>query len=292
MKNRFTQLIQQLTLTAQGDNQFCGQSEDLGLPQVFGGQIVAQSLAAAMQKVEPARHLHSCHTYFLKAGEVSVPIIYHTEILRQGNRFTVVNVNAMQHCQLIARTMASFQDEETGFSHQVAMPTVAEPAAFASENQLIEALAAQLPPKLKALYQTERPFDVRVKYPNNPFQPQVLPAEQLIWAKTNGEAPPDSRLHQCLAAYFSDFHCILTMLHPHARSVMQPTMRIATLDHSMWFHRAFDFNQWLLFALDSPNAYGGRGITRGQVFNPQGELLCSYQQEGLIREIAAEKAGN
>ncbi|MBF0785675.1 acyl-CoA thioesterase II [Muribacter muris] len=289
MKNRLTQLIQLLTLTPLDEHRFCGQSEDLGLPQVFGGQIVAQSLAAATQKVALERHLHSCHSYFIKAGEVGVPIIYHTEILRQGNSFTVVNVNAMQHNHLLARTMASFQRDEAGFSHQVKMPNVAEPAAFASENQLIYALAAHLPPKLKAIFQTERPFDVRIKYPNNPFEPQRLPAEQQIWAKVNGEAPQDVRLHQCLAAYFSDFHCILTMLHPHARSVMQPTMRIATLDHSMWFHRAFDFNQWLLFALDSPNAYAGRGITRGQVFNPQGELLFSYQQEGLIREMPPEK---
>lgn len=285
--NALSQLIQLLTLERLDDGLFRGDSQDLGLPQVFGGQIVAQALAAAMQAVSLERHLHSCHCYFLLAGQAAYPIIYETEILREGKRFTVVNINAKQHNKLIARVMASFQVSEQGFEHQSSMPKELPPETFFSENELIQSLASALPTPLREKFEAGRAFDVRIKYPNNPFNGQKLPPEQAIWVKLNGEiAVEQQRLHQCLIAYFSDFHCILTMLQPHQRGFMQAGMRIATLDHSLWFHREIDFNQWLLFALQTPNAAGGRGLARGEVFDQSGNLLVSYQQEGLIQDEA------
>ena len=285
MSNALQHLIQILTLEQLDDGLFRGESEDLGFPQVFGGQVVSQALAAAMQVVDLERDLHSCHAYFLRAGDAAYPIIYETEILREGNSFSVVSVNAKQHNEIICRVMASFQIHETGFEHQANMPDVSEPETFYSENELIRSLALMLPAKLRAKFEAERPFDVRIKYPNDPFNGHKLSPKQFLWVKTNGIAPQHRRLQQCLLAYFSDFHCILTMLHPHERGFMQPGLRIATLDHSIWFHRDFDFSQWLLFALDSPNAFGARGLTRGQVFDQKGNLIASYQQEGLIREV-------
>lgn len=285
MSNALQHLIQILTLEQLDDGLFRGESEDLGFPQVFGGQVVSQALAAAMQVVDLERDLHSCHAYFLRAGDAAYPIIYETEILREGNSFSVVSVNAKQHNEIICRVMASFQIHETGFEHQANMPDTSEPETFYSENELIRSLALMLPAKLREKFEAERPFDVRIKHPNDPFNGHKLSPEQFLWVKTNGVAPQHRRLQQCLLAYFSDFHCILTMLHPHERGFMQPGLRIATLDHSIWFHRDFDFSQWLLFALDSPNAFGARGLTRGQVFDQQGNLIASYQQEGLIREV-------
>lgn len=285
MSNALQHLIQILTLEQLDDGLFRGESEDLGFPQVFGGQVVSQALAAAMQVVDLERDLHSCHAYFLRAGDAAYPIIYETEILREGNSFSVVSVNAKQHNEVICRVMASFQIHEAGFEHQANMPDVSEPETFYSENELIRSLALMLPAKLRAKFEAERPFDVRIKYPNDPFNGHKLSPKQFLWVKTNGIAPQHRRLQQCLLAYFSDFHCILTMLHPHERGFMQPGLRIATLDHSIWFHRGFDFSQWLLFALDSPNAFGARGLTRGQVFDQKGNLIASYQQEGLIREV-------
>ena len=285
MSNALQHLIQILTLEQLDDGLFRGESEDLGFPQVFGGQVVSQALAAAMQVVDLERDLHSCHAYFLRAGDAAYPIIYETEILREGNSFSVVSVNAKQHNEVICRVMASFQIHEAGFEHQANMPDVSEPETFYSENELIRSLALMLPAKLRAKFEAERPFDVRIKYPNDPFNGHKLSPKQFLWVKTNGITPQHRRLQQCLLAYFSDFHCILTMLHPHERGFMQPGLRIATLDHSIWFHRGFDFSQWLLFALDSPNAFGARGLTRGQVFDQKGNLIASYQQEGLIREV-------
>lgn len=289
--NALTRLLDLLTLERLDDGLFRGESEDLGFPQVFGGQVIAQALSAAMQVVDIQRELHSCHAYFLRAGDANYPIIYETEILREGNSFTVVSVNAKQHNESLCRVMASFQLAENGFEHQLKMLDVATPDALLSENALIQSLALMLPAPLREKFQAERAFDVRIKYPNDPFNGKKLPSEQVIWAKLKGieslsaeiaELTP--RLQQCLLAYFSDFHCILTMLQPHERGFMQQGIRIATLDHSIWFHRKIDFKAWLLFALQTPNASGARGLTRGEVFDQQGNLVATYQQEGLIRD--------
>lgn len=289
MSQALNRLIQLLTLERLDDKLFRGECEYDGLPQVFGGQVVAQALSASMNVVDESRHLHSCHCYFLRAGDVAYPIIYETEVLREGNSFTVVSINAKQHDEIICRVMASFQVKEEGFEHQIQVPVAAEPDMLISENDLIFSLASRLPSPMKEIFQKERAFDVRLKYANNPFKGDKLPSEQLVWAKTNGVAPKDSRLQQCLLAYFTDFHCILTMLHPHERGFLQQGLKVATLDHSIWFHRDFDLNDWTRFQLDSPTASGARGLAKGQVFDQSGNLIASYQQEGLIRDTLHDK---
>ncbi|QBQ62901.1 acyl-CoA thioesterase II [Actinobacillus indolicus] len=284
MSQALNRLIQLLTLEHLDDNLFRGECEDDGLPQVFGGQVVAQALSASMNVVDESRHLHSCHCYFLRAGDVHYPIIYETEILREGNSFTVVSINAKQHNEIICRVMASFQVKEKGFEYQVHSPVAERPDSLVSENALISSLAMMLPSPMKEKFQKERAFDVRLKYANNPFKGEKLPSEQLVWAKTNGLVPKDNRLQQCLLAYFTDFHCILTMLQPHERGFLQQGLKVATLDHSIWFHRDVDLSDWTRFQLDTPNASGSRGLARGQVFDLAGNLVASYQQEGLIRD--------
>lgn len=279
------QVLELLTLTPVGEGRFRGNNQDLGLPQVFGGQLIAQALSAAMNVVTETRFLHSCHAYFLRAGSVQEPIYYETEMLRDGNSFSVVSVNAKQHNELIFRLTASFHLDEAGFEHQASMPNAEPPTALLSENEMIRQLAQHLPVPLREIFSQERPFEVRMQHANNPFHGAVLPPQQQLWVKTHGNAPAIRRLHQCLLAYFSDFHCIPTMLHPHQCGVFQQKARFATLDHSIRFHREFDFNQWLLFDLHSPNAYGARGLTSGSVFDQQGRLVATYQQEGLIRPL-------
>lgn len=284
MSQALNRLIQLLTLERLDDNLFRGECEDDGLPQVFGGQVVAQALSASMNVVDESRYLHSCHCYFVRAGDVNYPIIYETEVLREGNSFTVVSINAKQHNEIICRVMASFQVKEEGFEYQVKVPVSEEPEALVSENAVILSLAMMLPSPMKEKFQKERAFEVRLKHTNNPFKGEKLPAEQLVWTKTNGVAPKNFRLQQCLLAYFTDFHCILTMLQPHERGFLQQGLKVATLDHSIWFHRDFDLNDWTRFQLDTPNASGARGLARGQVFDLVGNLVATYQQEGLIRD--------
>ena len=138
-------------------------------------------------------------------------------------------------------------------------------------------------------YAARYTFDIRTKYLNNPFHGRKLPPQQYSWVRTNGEAPTDYRIQQCLLAYFSDFHCILTALHPHEKGFLQKGMKVATIDHSIWFHRPFDMNDWLLYAIESNNAYAARGLARGQFFATDGRLIATTQQEGLIRYVPEEQ---
>ncbi len=277
-------LIQLLTLTQLEENKFQGEVEDIGLLKVFGGQIMAQGLSAAMQVVESERQLHSFHCYFINAGNIHLPILYETEIVREGKSFTCVNVFAKQENELLCQMTTSFQLLEEGFEHQDEMPQVLKSEKFYSENELIKSMAALMPPHLKGKYQEERPFDVRIKYVNDPFKGTKLPPKQKIWLRTMDKIDAQNqRLQQCLFTYFSDFHCLPTALHPHKKGIMQQGMRFATLDHGIWFHRNFNLNDWTLCNLESSNAFGGRGLTRGQVFNSKGDLLATLQQEGMIR---------
>ncbi|NBI13100.1 acyl-CoA thioesterase II [[Haemophilus] felis] len=276
-------LIELLKLDKIDDFLFKGESEDLGLRQVFGGQVVAQALSAAIQVAPSDRLLHSCHAYFLSPGDSQYPILYEVETLREGYNFTALQVKAIQHNAPICQITTSFQRPELGFEHQSAMPEVDAPEDFISEAEMMKKLAAYLPPAVGAKFQAERPFDIRSKYLNNPFNGSVLPPQQFSWVKGNGVVPQDLKIQQCLLAYFSDFHCLLTALHPHGKGFLQQEMKVATIDHSIWFHRPFDLNDWLLHAVESTNANAGRGLARGQIFDKAGNLIATTQQEGLIR---------
>ncbi|BFU59393.1 MULTISPECIES: acyl-CoA thioesterase II [Rodentibacter] len=283
MSNTLNQLIELLKLEKIDDLIFRGESQDLGLRQVFGGQVVAQALSAAMQVAPEERILHSCHAYFLAPGDSQYPIIYDVETLREGKNFSALRVKAIQHKEPICHITASFQTFEEGFDHQSTMPDVGLPESFIDENEMRQKVAAGLPSPLKEKFATEQPFDVRTKYLNNPFNGTTLPPEQYSWFKTHGNAPLNLKIQQCLLAYFSDFHCILTALHPHKKGFLQPGMKVATIDHSIWFHRPFDLNHWHLHSVESNNAFGGRGLARGQIFSQSGKLIATTQQEGLIR---------
>ena len=283
MSDILNNLIHLLKLEKIDDLIFRGESQDLGFRQVFGGQVVAQALSAAMQVAPEDRILHSCHAYFLAPGDSQYPIIYDVETLREGRNFSALRVKAIQHKNTICHVTASFQVPEKGFEHQNTMPNVGSPEDFTDENVMLQKVAQTLPEPLNEKFAAERPFEVRTKYLNNPFNGTKLPAEQYSWFKTNGKTPIDIKIQQCLLAYFSDFHCILTALHPHEKGFLQKGMKVATIDHSIWFHRPFDLNHWHLHAIESNNAFGGRGLARGQIFSQDGQLIATTQQEGLIR---------
>ena len=289
MSQILNQLITLLNLEKIDDGLFRGNSQDLGFRQVFGGQVVAQALSAAIQVAPKDRRLHSCHAYFLSPGDSQYPIIYDVETLRDGRNFSALRVKAIQHNKPICHVTASFQVPEQGFEHQSAMPEVESPEVLIDENLIMQKLSAYVPEAIRDKFIAERPFEARTKYMNNPFQGQILPPKQFSWFRTNGTAPIDYRIQQCLLAYFSDFHCILTALHPHEKGFLQKGMKVATIDHSIWFHRPFDMNDWLLYAIESNNAYAARGLARGQFFAADGRLIATTQQEGLIRYVPEEQ---
>jgi len=280
-------LVRLLALERIEQNLFRGQSQDLGWGTVFGGQVLGQALSAAAQTVPSDRPVHSMHAYFLRPGDVSMPIVYDVDRIRDGGTFTTRRVVAIQKGEAIFNLAASFQQEEGGFEHQAEMPAVTPPDELPNEQERAKAHAARLPPPLRERALADRPFELRpVEAVGDPFAPAPRAARRMVWLRTAGALPDDPALHRYLLAYVSDYGFLSTALLPHGVTWMAPGMQVASLDHVMWFHRPFRVDEWLLHVIDSPAAHGARGLVRGQVFRRDGTLVASTSQEGLIRRRA------
>lgn len=285
MSSALDQLLTLLKLKKSGEQQFIGQSENLGLPQVYGGQVIGQALSAAKKTVAIDRYVHSFHSYFLRRGNPLLPITYDVENLRDGKSFSTRRVKAVQQDQPIFYLTASYHQEEIGLEHQIEMPEIQGPEHFYSETQLIQQIADKLPPAITQMLDRERPIEVRPVVINHPLSPQKLPPDQALWIKANGQLGDDLRIHQYLLAYASDWGFLTTALQPHGLTLFTPKLKIASIDHAMWYHRQFRMDEWLLFVIKSPTTAGARGFVRGEFFDQKGRLIASVTQEGMIRTI-------
>lgn len=279
---RVSELLDLMTLEPLEVNLFRGDSRDIGTPRVFGGQVLAQALLAASQTVED-RMVHSLHAYFLRAGDPDAPIVYNVDRSRDGRSFTARRVVAIQHGRQIFTLAASFQVPQPGVEHQFEMPDVPPPEDLEDEVALRKTDLEHAPPKLRRWFDRFGPFEFRPVVFQDPFDPQPLPPRQEIWFRLQGEVGDDQRLHRTLLAYVSDFHLIGTATLPHGISYQKGNLVMASLDHAMWFHRDVRVDDWLLYACDSPNSGGSRGLARGQIYDRNGRLVASTAQEGMIR---------
>ena len=276
-------LIDLLTLTKVSDLSFEGKSQDLGFPKVFGGQVVGQALSAASQTVPKGRAPHSLHSYFLRPGDANESIQYEVEVVRDGGSFSVRRVIASQKGKSILVMTASFQVFEEGLSHQETMPNVPGPENFKSELSLFRSHAEEIPERVRDLLTADRPIEYRIVENQNPFRPRPGLAARHMWIKSVAPLPDCELVHQCMLAYTTDYGFLETALQPHGISIGSPKMQIASLDHSIWFHRPFRLDEWLLYVADSPSASSARGFVRGKIFDRAGNLVASTAQEGLIR---------
>ncbi|MBV1859307.1 MAG: acyl-CoA thioesterase II [Nannocystaceae bacterium] len=277
------ELLEQLQLERLEQNLFRGQSRDPGWGTVYGGQVLGQALSAACQTVPTERTAHSLHGYFLRPGDVNAPIIYDVDCIRDGKSFTTRRVVAIQHGRAIFNMAASFQIAEDGDDHQTQMPEAPAPETLKSERELAETFADSIPEPLRSRVLGESPIEMRPVDPVNPLAPKKGRPHRQVWYRAAEALPDDRSVHQCLLAYASDSYLIGTALVPHGVSPLMPNMQVASLDHSMWFHRSFRLDEWLLYDMDSPSAEGARGMARGQFFDAKGRLVASTAQEGLMR---------
>ncbi len=276
-------LVSLLTLEQIEENLFRGRSQDLGFRQLFGGQVLGQSLSAASQTVEDERHVHSLHGYFLRPGDASLPVVYQVDRVRDGGSFSTRRVSAIQKGQPIFTCSASFQYDEKGFEHQTQMPQVVGPENLPSELELTQQRAHLIPQQLREKLLCPKPIEFRPVTDVDPYNPKPAEAVKYVWFRADGSLPDVPALHKYLMAYASDFNLLTTSLQPHGKSVFQKDMQIASLDHSLWFHGDLRADDWLLYAMDSPWAGNSRGFSRGSVYNRSGQLVASVSQEGLIR---------
>ncbi|MGB4342675.1 MAG: acyl-CoA thioesterase II [Moraxellaceae bacterium] len=261
---------------------FRGPSHNIVGKNVFGGQVLGQALMAAGRTVD-GRLAHSLHGYFLRAGDTTAPIVYQVEKIRDGKSFATRNVKAIQHGEIIFIMSASFAIPEDGLEHQSEMPAVEGPDGVLSETELRQKVAPMIPEKIRDAFARERPIEIRPINPVNPFAPVKQEARRYHWMRAQSRLPDDPLLHQCVLAFASDFALMGTAMLPHGVSFMQNNMQAASIDHSMWFHRPFRADDWLLYDMDAPNASSSRGMNRGLIYSQDGRLVASTAQEGLMR---------
>lgn len=244
---------------------------------------MGQALSAAAQTVDSERQVHSFHSYFLRAGDEKQPIVYDVENMRDGGSFSARRVKAIQKGRPIFYMTCSFQKPEQGLNHQSKMPDVPGPEGLLNQQELASTLRDKVPRKVLEKFMADSPLEMRLVNPCNPMEPNQSEPIRHVWIRANGKVPKDLSVHEYLLAYASDFNFLVTAAQPHGVSFLTPGMRMATIDHAMWFHRPLDLSQWLLYSIDSPNAGGGRGFVRGEFYTQSGELVASATQEGLIR---------
>jgi acyl-CoA thioesterase-2 len=275
-------LVALLDLEKIEKNIFRGRSLKVSMQRVFGGQVAGQALVAAGRTVDSDRHVHSLHSYFIRAGDPRIPIIYTVERIRDGHSFSVRRVIAVQHGKPIFTLSASFQLPQSGIDHAAPMPDVPAPETLPTLAERFigyEELWAEIG-------HLPQPFDVR--YVDDPpwIQRALGPRESQphrIWLRTNGTLPDNPLMHVCAVTFASDLNLLDSVLIHHGLAVRLDPISMASLDHAMWFHRPFRADDWVLYVSESPSATGGRGLATGRFFSRDGRHLVSVAQEGMIR---------
>jgi acyl-CoA thioesterase-2 len=284
MADATAELLDLLNLEPLGKDSFAGRSPSTGWKRVFGGQVVAQAVVAAAKTVDCSRPMHSLHGYFLRPGNPAKSIIYAVQRFRDGQSFTTRGVLASQNGEIIFNMAASFHRIESGFEHQLPMPSVRPPEELPADEELLRGKGQAISLTMQNYLARDRPIELRPVDPENYVNPKLGgSARRDVWLKAKSPLPDDPMIHQSVFAYASDLTIIETALLPHGKNLFDPGLMLASLDHAIWYHRPFRADGWLLYSQDSPAAFGGRGFNRGLVFTREGALVASVTQESLMR---------
>lgn len=277
-------LLQHLDLEPLDRNLWRGFTPRTGRARVYGGQVIAQSLVAAIRTVE-SRHCHSLHGYFMLPGDPALPILFEVDRIRDGRSFATRRVRAIQNGAAIFAMMASFHAEEPGLHHQMPMPDVALPDQLPDDETIRARYVPLLSENRQLYWRAKRPIEVRPADPDAYFLRKPGEARHQIWFRASEPLPDDPVIHAAILAYASDMTILDGATVPHGKSVADPDIQAASLDHALWFHEGFRADQWLLYSQDSPWSGHARGLGRGLIYTEAGRLVASVMQEGLIRPL-------
>ncbi len=281
-RDPLTALVESLELTALDDDRFEGVCVERARPRMYGGELLAQTIAAAGRTVKN-RSCHALHVHFLRAGDPALPIEYRVRRMRDGRRFALRSVEARQHGREILSGTVSFVVEGAdapGYQHE-RMPTVDGPEGLRTELDHRHDVADRLPPADRAWLLTPSAIEIRQVHPVPLVDPPPVPPIAHTWLRAIGRLPDDRTLHCAVLAYASDATLLDIACYPHGVSWIDPRIEQASLDHAMWFHRPFRADDWLLYAQSVPSVAAGRAFARGSIFTRAGSLVATVTQEGL-----------
>lgn len=250
--------------------------------RIFGGQVIAQALAAAYRTV-PDRLCHSLHAYFIRPGNPEYPVVYQVDRARDGGSFTTRRIVALQNGKQIFNMSASFQVAEEGWDHQHQMPDVEGPEGLKTRAQIRMGIADKIPEKMRTEFLRPRPIEVREVDPRDMTNPTPQDDRNHTWIRLEAAKGQGPQMQHCLLAYASDMSLLGSSLLPHGLTWLKGEVMMASLDHAMWFHAPIQFEDWHLYSMDAPFTGGARGFTRGTIYNQDGQMVASVAQEGLLR---------
>ncbi|MDO8863225.1 acyl-CoA thioesterase II [Haliea sp. E1-2-M8] len=274
------QLLQILSPRAAGQDVFVAHNMHPGTPRVYGGQVMAQALRAAAETVDPERAVHSQHAYFLRPGDPGEDILLEVDRALDGGSLSSRRVVALQRGKPILVSSVSFQRPGRGDEFQQPLPPVPAPETLPTERERALATGAM---DESFMVTTGLELDVRLVSPVDWRNPQPLPPHLEAWVKTTGPVPEAQAVHASLLAYMSDILLIDVCLAATGRSFLLDDCQIASLDHALWFHNPVRADEWLLHTVEAERVSGGRGLARGKFYNPDGVLVASVVQQGLMR---------
>ncbi|MBW9108408.1 acyl-CoA thioesterase [Microbacterium ureisolvens] len=259
---------------------FTGASQSMPLGRVYGGQVLAQSIVAASRTIPEERIVHSMHGYFLRPGDSAKGITFSVDRIHDGRSFSTRRTQAFQEGVPIFSMIASFQDEDPGLDHQEPMP---EDVPAPEDLPDVEAHLSGLHPMSKRLF-TDRPVDLRhIPAPIYVTAGAEKAPRQAVWMRIRRPIPDDPAVHRAVLAYLSDLTIQESILRAHGVSWATPGLKVASLDHAMWWHRFGRVDEWMLYVQESPSARGGRGLASGRIYAADGTLMASVAQEIMIR---------
>ncbi|KAH3824420.1 hypothetical protein DPMN_126256 [Dreissena polymorpha] len=281
-----------LTLENLDPNIFRASNENLWHPQgsrfIFGGQVVGQALVAACNTVSHDHHAHSLHCYFLRGGNSNWPILYHVDRTRDGETYSSRSVKASQDGKAIFTMQTSFKkDEPQGYHFQMEMPQVEGPDNLMSTDELLrlrlenKGISDREKEFINRMLSQNLPIIIRPCDPEGYYRVKISEPKRFLWMKAAGHIGEDTKLHQCVAAYMSDFSLLGTALQPGGMNYRINFM--TSLDHTIWFHNPFRVDEWMLYEAFSPHAGNGKAFCHGRVWKQDGTLAMSVAQEGVIR---------
>ncbi len=280
MSERLDRVLAALRLDRLDADTFRGTSLPMPHGRVFGGQVLGQALLAAAATVPADRLPHSVHAYFLRPGDVSAPITFAVERMRDGRSFTARRTHALQQDIPILSMITSFQLDQPGIEHGALAPDVPRPDELTASHDAL----APFDHPMASFWGRYGAFDVRHVEPDLFLLPADERTEhQHVWMRARDTLPDDQALHRALLAFACDQVMLEPVLRRHGASWVTPGLSAASLDHAMWWHRPVRADEWLLYVQSSPSAHGGRGLGTASVFDTSGALVASIVQEGMLR---------
>jgi len=277
----FDELLSVLDLHRIDDDTFTGTHPSKNPVRTFGGQMMAQAFVAASRTLTHDLPPSALSVHFVSGGDPERDLEFHVVRLREERRFANRRVDVRQGDALLASALVSHLAGGRGLEHGVEAPDVPDPLTVPRIEDLLLGYEAKVPLFVAAL----KPIEWR--YTNDPAWVMRDKGQRLghnrVWLTAEGTMPDDPVMHAAALVYSSDTTVLDSIITTHGLSWGFDRIFAVTMNHSVWFHRAVRFDDWVLYSTTSPVAADSRGLGTGHFFDRDGRVLATVVQEGVVK---------